>query len=369
MKNPFTPTYGSVPPLFAGRREIIKQILFGIENGPGDPNRSTVITGARGTGKTALLHQIAVEALEYGFISVYANSNSVLLDEILRKLEKEANEFIERESKAKISEVSISGFGIKIDYSDTKKSWEEKVEDIIDQLSARNIGVMFELDEVRGGDEQIRRFASLFQTFITSRKNVCLIMAGLPHNIDNLFKDKVISFIRRSRKQELGSIDLSEVFYTLRATIEAEGKTVDTAALKRMTNETAGFPYLIQLIGYEVWQVAAGKKKISDKDAEEGIRNAQRYIVSSVIELTLNDLSEKDREFLTAMSLLGTPAETSRIADMLNVDSRYISQYRLRLIREGVITSEKRGFVTFILPQFGAYLKEFAGYDQDHTRQ
>ncbi|GHU65289.1 ATPase AAA [Clostridia bacterium] len=360
MKNPFTPTYGSVPPLFAGRREIIRQIIFGIENGPGDPNRSTVITGARGTGKTALLHQIAVEALEYGFISVYANSNSVLLDEILRRLEKEASEFIERENKAKISEVNISGFGIKIEYSDQKKSWEENLENIIEQLTAMNIGVLFEIDEVRGGDEQIRRFASLFQTFITARKNVCLIMAGLPHNIDNLFKDKVISFIRRSRKQELGLIDMSEVFYTLRETIETEGKTIDADALKIMTEETAGFPYLIQLIGYEVWQVSGDKKNIRRKDAEDGIRNAQRYIVSSVIELTLNDLSDKDREFLVAVSQLDTPADMSLIAQKLNVDSRYISQYRLRLIKEGVITSVKRGFVDFVLPQFRKYLRELS---------
>ncbi|GHT78706.1 hypothetical protein FACS1894104_2280 [Actinomycetota bacterium] len=219
MKNPFTPTYGSISPLFAGRREIIKQIIFGLENGPGDPNRSTVITGARGTGKTALLHQIALEALEYGFISVYVSSNTVLLSEILRKLQKAALEHIEKSGNAKISEISISalgfGGGIKLDNRVNESSWEESLENIIDKLTDLGIGVLFEIDEVRSTDEQMRRFAAVFQDFISSQKNVCLIMAGLPHNIDNLFKDKVISFIRRSRKQELGLIDESEVFYTL----------------------------------------------------------------------------------------------------------------------------------------------------------
>jgi AAA+ ATPase superfamily predicted ATPase len=363
MKNPFTPTYGSIPPLFAGRREIIKQIIFGIENGPGDPNRSTVITGARGTGKTALLHQIAEESLEFGFISIYANSNSVLLDEILRKLEKAASEFLENEKTTKLSEVNIKGLGIKIDCRDNEKSWEEKIETIIEKLTDLNIGVLFEIDEIRGADEQIRRFASLFQTFITSRKNVCLIMAGLPHNVDHLFKDKVISFIRRSRKQELGLIDLSEVYYTLRKTIEMEGKVIDDDALEIMTSETAGFPYLIQLIGYEVWQVVHynHKKNIDKSAAQEGIINAQRYIISSVIELTVNDISEKDRDFIIAMGMLNSPVEVSLIGKKLGVDARYVSQYRLRLIKEGIIKSVKRGYVDFVLPQFRAYLQELYG--------
>ncbi len=54
-KNPFTPTFGSVPPFLAGREHILRDINRGFINGPGDPNLSTIFTGARGTGKTALL--------------------------------------------------------------------------------------------------------------------------------------------------------------------------------------------------------------------------------------------------------------------------------------------------------------------------
>jgi predicted AAA+ superfamily ATPase len=59
MKNPFMPSYGSMPPLVAGREEFVRQFEFGLENGPGDPNRSTVLTGPRGAGKTVLLHWIS----------------------------------------------------------------------------------------------------------------------------------------------------------------------------------------------------------------------------------------------------------------------------------------------------------------------
>lgn len=49
-KNPFTPTFGSVPPFLAGREHILRDINRGFINGPGDPNLSTIFTGARGTG-------------------------------------------------------------------------------------------------------------------------------------------------------------------------------------------------------------------------------------------------------------------------------------------------------------------------------
>lgn len=62
-KNPFTPTFGSVPPFLAGREHILRDINRGFINGPGDPNLSTIFTGARGTGKTALLSLLSETAL------------------------------------------------------------------------------------------------------------------------------------------------------------------------------------------------------------------------------------------------------------------------------------------------------------------
>ena len=37
-RNPFTPTFGVVPSVMAGRDEQINSILNALDNGPGDPN-------------------------------------------------------------------------------------------------------------------------------------------------------------------------------------------------------------------------------------------------------------------------------------------------------------------------------------------
>lgn len=49
-KNPFTPTFGSVPPFLAGREHILRDINRGFINGPGDPNLSTFY-GRKGNGQ------------------------------------------------------------------------------------------------------------------------------------------------------------------------------------------------------------------------------------------------------------------------------------------------------------------------------
>jgi Cdc6-like AAA superfamily ATPase len=54
MSNPFCPSYGISPKVFLGRDGVIQDFMYGLENGAGDPNRSTIITGARGTGKTVI---------------------------------------------------------------------------------------------------------------------------------------------------------------------------------------------------------------------------------------------------------------------------------------------------------------------------
>ena len=38
-KNPFTPVLGNEPPILAGRTRLINDVMKGLENGPGDPNR------------------------------------------------------------------------------------------------------------------------------------------------------------------------------------------------------------------------------------------------------------------------------------------------------------------------------------------
>ena len=98
IRNPFTPTFGSIPLQLAGRDKIISDILEGLNNNPGDPNRATIFIGAQGSGKTVLLAKIAEEASTHGWISVNVNTDISMLDEILIQIRDNAKEFLTHET-------------------------------------------------------------------------------------------------------------------------------------------------------------------------------------------------------------------------------------------------------------------------------
>src|SRR6185312_14551767 len=92
IKNPFSPGAGSPPPELVGRDPVLKQarILLGRIREK-RPEKSILLTGLRGVGKTVLLNEIERLALNTGYrtISLEAHDDkslAALLVPPLRKL-------------------------------------------------------------------------------------------------------------------------------------------------------------------------------------------------------------------------------------------------------------------------------------------
>ncbi len=81
-ENPFTPTFGEVPAYMAGRAQLIGDMITAFERSGRSPDLSTVISGARGTGKTALLSLIAEEARKRGWVAVSVAALPGMLEDI-----------------------------------------------------------------------------------------------------------------------------------------------------------------------------------------------------------------------------------------------------------------------------------------------
>ena len=70
------------------------------------------------------------------------------------------------------------------------------------------------------------------------------------------------------------------------------------------------------------------------------------------------ELSDKDIEFLLAMLPDSGPSRVSEIAKRMGVASNYASQYKRRLLEDGVIGERGRGLVGFDIPAFREFLNE-----------
>jgi hypothetical protein len=357
LDNPFTPAFGSIPPLLAGREQIIKDIMSGLDNAPGDPNRSTIFIGARGTGKTVLLAKISEEAATRSWVSANVTAKDGLLDEMIMQIRDNAREFLEPKTLSRITSIQIGVFGFsRTVEKKARRSWRSEMTALTKELNSQNIGLLLTVDEVNIHCEELYDLVDVFQHFVRERRDAALIMAGLPGNVSMVLRDDKISYLRRSFQHRLDPIEEKEVKLALRKTIEAAGRKIKPDALDYAAKNAKGFPFMIQLIGYHIWRQRPERIMISLDETKDGVEFAADDMKRMIFETTIHDLSRKDLEFLIALAQLGTESETAEIAQAMGKTVNYASQYRKRLLEQGVIGERMFGKVDFDIPLLREYI-------------
>ncbi|MDR1082293.1 MAG: ATP-binding protein [Coriobacteriales bacterium] len=359
MNNPFTPTFGSIPPLLAGREQIIRDILDGLDNAPGDPNRTTIFIGARGTGKTVLLAKLTEEASAQGWVSANVTAKEGLLKEILMQIKDNATDFITPDSLSRITGVEIVGFSIsRSAVEEPERTWRSKLTALIKELNEQGIGLLITVDEVDAQCAPLRDVVDTYQHLVRERRNVALMMAGLPNNISQLLRDEKISFLRRAFQQRLDAVPKDEVAFALRKTVETAGRAINSKALELAAESTQGFPFMIQLVGYNIWRQNPQHKTISLEDTKHGVRLAENDMRRMIFDSTIHDLSEQDIRFLVTLARIGGESDTTQIAAAWGKNVNYTSKYRKRLLEQGIIGERMFGKIDFDIPLLGEYILE-----------
>ncbi len=359
-RNPFTPTFGQIPPFMAGRDFIINDMLAALENGPGDPNLATIYIGARGTGKTALLSYIAGEAGARGWISVGVSAVPGMLEDILERAREAAAEFVESDQHPRLKSLGI-GQMISAEWELPEQdtgNWRTRMNRLFKQLDQYGIGLLITIDEIKVQLDEMINFASTYQHFVRENKRVGLLMAGLPNQVSALLSNESVSFLRRATQHRLGRIADYEIENALAKTVQSSGRTIDPDAMRLMVEAVDGFPYMMQLVGYRAWAEHPDAAVITAKDAQNGIKLAHNDMKTRVLEATYRELSEGDLNFLRAMLPDKHASKVSDVAERMGVKSNYASAYKRRLIEQGIIGERARGVVGFDMPFFKDYLLE-----------
>ena len=362
-KNPFTPSFGKVPPTMAGRAELFEDMAQACDEGSGNPNLSTVFAGPRGTGKTAAIFALSRQAASQGWLAVNVSAVPGMLDDILQQTLKTAAQFVDEGAGVRLKGVSL-GQVLGIEWEPAQpgeRNWRSRMEDILDALAEYDIGLLITVDEVKPDLDEMVQLASTYQHFVGEDRKVALFMAGLPSKVSSLVSDESISFLRRSCRRNFGRISNADVAEALRATIEEGGRTIGDDALDAAVEAIDGFPYMMQLVGFRAWAQHPAEKEITLRDVQRGIEGAQRDFRERVLDATYYDLSAGDARMLEAM--LADPDE-SRLSDLaarMGESSSYVSTYKKRLVEQGVIGERGRSVVAFELPGIREYLAERLG--------
>ncbi|WP_109471177.1 ATP-binding protein [Ornithinimicrobium cavernae] len=364
--NPFRPGFGVSPRVLAGRDELLEEFDTALDEGPGSPLRSVLVSGARGMGKTVILNELEEAARVRGWLVVRLPESGDLVEELasttLPALLAEHDS--ERAVRRRVTGAGIAGVG---SLSTTARERYEVRETaatllarLLDVLAGHGTGLLFTLDELQAVDrEAVSAFASLYQHLVRDERDVALAAAGLPVGVGQLLQHRGTTFLRRAERVQLGPLRTEEVTDAARRTVEGAGGVIAEDALDVLADVVHGYPYLLQLAGYRAWRDAAGGPITADH-----VR-ATRGVVSErmgrlVHGPALLDLPQAQRAYLMAMAQDDGASSTGEVAARLGLTAQHANVFRTRLIERELIAPAGHGRVDYSLPYLRDHLRRQA---------
>lgn len=267
--------------------------------------------------------------------------------------------------EATLSNIKIKDIGFGFEHNESpaeKQSWRIRMEQLMNQLKNEDIGLLITVDQVLPDPEDMIELVSEYQLLQRSGCKIALLMAGLPKYVDELLNDKSVSFLPSARRDMIGRVSDDEVSAAIANTMISGGKTISGEPLQKAVSAADGFPYMIQLVGYYIFEEAEDQKDITLDTAEAGIAQAADEFTNGVLFNTFADLSEKDKAFLYAMLEDEDSSRLTDIATRLNKSNGYAYTYKKRLEHAGAI-DERNKRLRFALPYFRTYVQEQMEYE------
>lgn len=368
--NPFTPSFGVSPPLLVGRDEDLEQFQEAIEEGPGSPYRATLLSGTRGSGKTVMLNAVEDAAASRGWVVVSETARPGLAREIVSTSLPRLLEGRPGTARTWVTgmEGQAGGFGGGItrqreDRYPIQPSLRSSLTELADALDQEGGGVLITIDEV-GTDalEDLQEITQVVQHMFREGRQVMLAAAGLPAQVNALLQAPGATFLRRAERVHLGAVSDADVRRAIKNPLDAAGRNIEPEALAIAADGTQGYPFMVQLVGYQAWRASRAQDQIDTQHAQQAVAAAARRVGQLVHEPALAPLSPVDRTFLAAMAVDDGPSRIADIAERLGVTTVYAGQYRLRLLEAEIISAPARGQVQFTLPYLRDYLREYASH-------
>ncbi len=354
--NPFTPEFGKVPAYFAGREQVLSDVLSAFEEQA--TNLCALFVGPRGCGKTALLTYLGNEASRLGWVIANVSATPGMLEDIVQRTEESASHLIETLPEKCLTGVNIAGLGGATwnPRGESEANWRTRMNGLLDRLGEAGVGLLITVDEVDVSLDEMSHLVSTYQHFVRENRKVALVMAGLPFHISSLLSGKNTSFLRRAQRFDLSSLAPYEVEEAFRLTVEEGGRIINEGALAEAVEAINGFPFMLQLLGYRAWRMHPDDAFLSIEDIRAGAQRAQRELEDRIFDVTYAELSKADRAFLAAMVQDEKVTSRADLMGRLGKPSGHISTYKKRLVQSGVIGETLNGDFYFALPGFREYI-------------
>jgi hypothetical protein len=401
IRNPYAPGAGQRPPELAGRDAQLAAFDVVLERvARGRPERSLVLTGLRGVGKTVLLNALRSAAVRrhWGTGKLEARPDQPLrrplsgaLHQAVRELgHPEADEvdhvlgvirsFAQREAGpgAKLRDQWHPGIAApavkgRADSGDIEIDLVELFTDLGGLAADVGKGISVHIDEMQDlGPDDVSALCAACHEISQSGLPVIVVGAGLPHLPAVLSASKSYSE-RLFRYQRIDRLPREAADRALAAPAADEDAAYDPEALTAMYAATGGYPYFIQAYGKAVWD-RAPRSPITADDVAVAAPEAESELAVGFFGSRFERATPGERDYLRAMADAAVAlaeadaaalddvesVPTSDVASVLGKKPQSLSPARDALLKKGLIYSGERGRIAFTVPHFGRYLREHA---------
>ncbi|MFC4102929.1 AAA family ATPase [Paenibacillus xanthanilyticus] len=380
ISNPYTPGAGIKPVTLAGRdgelkkaEILLKRVKAGLQQRP------IMFYGLRGVGKTVLLNEIQELAIQeryyYEHLEISENDDfKVVIALVLRKLLLRLSTLEKAKDLGKKAlgilkaftftipdgpEISIDTDAIKgaADSGNFQLDLTALLENLGELAKETGDPVCLFFDEVQYLKED--EFGAIIAaSHRISQRNlpVVTICAGLPQILAvsgdaKSYAERLFEFI------PIENLDSKNAEKAIAGPAESKGVTFNSDALQEVISITEGYPYFIQELGKQAWDVAEQSPIIlSDITGAKGM--FEDSLDQSFFKVRLDRATEAEKKFMKTMAEIGKgPYKVADIASKMGRPAKSLGPTRAKLVNKGFIYPPAYGLIDFSVPQFDVFLR------------
>ena len=390
IRNPYAPGAGQRPPELAGRDRELQQFEVTLERvAAGRPERSMVLSGLRGVGKTVLLNALRGQAVRraWGTGKIEARPDQSIRIPVAQAVHAAVREVAHRHRDPdRVDEVAsvLKSFALRTSVDDRKgMRWTpptdvvaakgradsgdleldlvELFTDVATLAGDLSVGVALFIDEMQDiSTPELAALCGACHEISQQTAPLIVVGAGLPHLPVALAASK--SYAERLfRYASVDRLPREMADRAWRLPAAEEGVEFEDDALDELYRLTDGYPYFVQAYGKVTWD-AAVDSPIRAADVRAAAPEAEAELAVGFFGARYDRATPAERDYMTAMADLGAdvgdgPISTADVAKHLDRKPQSLSPARDGLIKKGLVYSAERGSVAFTVPHFGQFLR------------
>lgn len=380
IENPYRPGAGTKPKFLAGRDEVMQKAEILIKRVKiGNPQRSLMLYGLRGVGKTVLLNMI----------SDLAQRENYIIAQIEMSENDDFRKVISNHIRKILLEISKSGY--------TK----EIIKKALGVFRAFTISIpdgpefKFDIDAIHGEADSGDFETDLSDLFVIvglaakeENKHICILIDETQYLQEKDMAALIASCHKISQKElpivvicaglpSIAALTGDAKSYAERlfefipiknlvdpqdklALIEpAKSLNVEFAfdAIVEAINITEGYPFFIQELGKHTWDLAENSP-ITYNDILKSKQITLKTLDESFFKVRLDRAAGREKKLMYAMAKLGKgPYLMADVAKTLQIKVSSLSPTRATLISKGFIYTPEFGYIDFTVPLFDDFLR------------